>query len=645
MKRTLIFLFILGNSILAKTQYTIDTVYKMKAWTNTWMDFAVPLYGTTSDGHIYKVSFINNYLNGNQSTPDSISIVRVDLTNHVATSKKINHLSSVSTLWQYTFDSLGQFYVGFNTLGREIWKFNFKDSIKADSIGSFQNSNALAYSMSLGCDKNVYFGASSGGCYWDEYNPYTNTLTKHPDIDGSQQYVLSICGQEDSFVYAELGQSGGSFLWAIRKSDNSKVKLFGIPSRFNLKAGKDGHCYVYFTSDTLSGYYMMDGNVPVPVSGNTFNLLQVVNYSEINQSWTNNPPFVGTGTYFDESSSHFYYTANGSPLDSVTIPSNYVRNNIRTLFYLPNDTSNLYFVGDYYGVYYRYNFQEDSSYTLGSTSYNIYSSVAKSDSEMLFGGYPNGNVCLWNKNKIWTVRSQGTMTGTSNPKRLLDFRTATPANFHHTEALVINHGNIVGAGDVIRIGYNSTSIGTYKPDGSASGYDYTKVPEINAVSLANWHDKVLFSTQGNNSKIYVYHPATDEMVDSLTFGNLYNYGYLYVFGETLIGISSRYIYKYDLRKKTLMGLTDFGDNYLQAWHLMKDGTIVYTSIINLSMPNYWYFKKLPVNSPISYDFNGDCFGLNGIYVVRVRNVGTTNVKYDINSPFGRYKFFKNYINP
>src|SRR5919197_2901420 len=109
----------------------IDTICKAIATTNTYIP--LPFYGTTSNGHIGCAGLNNRY--SENGSPLPIEIVRIDLTSNSISYKIINGtVSSASVYWSYTFDSLGNFYLGLNTANRKIFRFNFKDSIWYENL-------------------------------------------------------------------------------------------------------------------------------------------------------------------------------------------------------------------------------------------------------------------------------------------------------------------------------------------------------------------------------------------------------------------------------------------------------------------------------------------------------------------------------
>lgn len=631
MKQIFIYISVL-LSVQSYSQYTLDTT-NMKAWSSTFMNGNV--YGFTSNGHYYNMSFVNHY-----GVNDSIEIIRSDLTNHTTTSKLIGHRSSSSAFWISSFDSLGQFYTSFNSLGRQIWKFNFKDSIYAENLGNgFLDGQALAYTSSLGNDNNMYFGASSGGTYWCMYNPYTKVLTTYPEIDPQQSYVLTIAGDTD-WVYAQVGQYNNS-LYAIRKSDGFKKKMFSISAatRFNLKNTTTGKVYVSFYSDTLAGTFRLVNGDTIRVDGNEFNFAMERVYQEVDPTnFNRHPPFIQIA-YYDDVLQRFYYNISDTHLDSVNITSDHVSNQVRRIFSFSNDTSHIYYVGDYYGLYYDYNVGTKTSTALGVTGYNLYSTVAVNDSIVYLGNYPSGALFKWNRNKIWTINNGVGGSSNSNPQLVGYFRTQTPAGFHHASCMIqMNDSVLVAAGDVIRVG-NTASIASYDMKHNLwAGYDFNKIIGLSASSIVKWRDLVLFSTNGGwggTPKIYFYNPQSNIMTDSMSFG-LYNYGNLYVVGNTLIGVTPGMIYRIDLNKKIVTDSTRYVSAN-GASIMLSDGRIVVDG--NNVLPTWYKFIKLNYGL-VYYQSASNLYGIGGYNVMQVKGL-TPQTIYPTDTPFQRYLYIKN----
>lgn len=637
MKKLLYILFFF--STVASAQYTLDTT-NMKAWSTTYMNTGV--YGRMSNGHFYNASFVMHYFNGNTNTPDSIEVVRADLTNHTTTSKIMQHPSGIGMIWRTVFDSLGQFYIGMANIRRDIWKFNFKDSIYFENLGNgFSDGVALAYSMALGSDNHVYFGGSSGpaSTSWCEYNPYTKTLTTHPEFNSQQGYVLTIAGASD-WVYGAVGQSPNE-LWAVRKSDNYKKLLFSISGayRFNLGSSANGNVYLNYGTDVIpASYYKLVNGDTVVITLQEYSTAPRGIYHELDASGDQTTPNIQSIIY-DEASQQLFYTINNGALDSVTIISDHVSNFVRRIYSFPNDTSRIYYTGDYYGVTYEYTTATKEAIPLGSIGYNLYSTVAVSDSIMYFGNYPSGALLKWNRTQAWTdSKTAAGATSTTNPKLVGYFRS-TPAGFHHASCMIqMNDSVLVAAGDVIRIG-NTTSIASYDMKHNTwQGYDYNKIIGLSTSSIAKWHDLVLFSTNngwgGLNPQLYFYNPATNTMVDSMTWG-LEGYGQLYIVGNSVIGVASAMIYRIDLNRKIVTDST----RYVTANGssiMLSDGRIV---VGGSNILPAWY-KFLNMTNYNYYQIGKNLYGISGYNVVQINGINP-QITYPQDSPFQRYLMIKN----
>jgi hypothetical protein len=615
-KQCLFITAFIAVSLFLKAQ-KIDTIYKAKAFSNTYI--SLPFYGTTSNGHIWSAGLNNHYDNNNES----IEMVRIDLTTNKVTYKTLEGTrSSSSVYWSYTFDSLGNFYLGLNTNNRKIFKFNLKDSIWYQNLGdAFLDNQALAYSLSLGLDNHVYFGASSGRTFWSEYDPKTGSLIKHEAIDPKNNYVLAIMG-DTSWIYAELGQRNSIDMWAVRKVDDYKVKLFSIPNntRFNTHVLKDGISIQFYT-DTLAGTFILKNGKAIK----GILKAQSIAYDEIN----NANHHTTITTYYDNTASNFIYSINGEPYKTVHINASNIRNNIRFMFFDEKDPSGFGYVGDYYGNWYWYNHKSDSAYLLGTTGFNVYSSAQYNDSIFYFGNYPSGALLKWNKNQKWTAQKfiNGSIVGgknpNANPKVVGFFKSETPAGFHHASILKIYNDNVVSAGDVIRIG-NTCSIGVYniKKD-SMYGYDYHKIDRLSAVDVIKYEKFYILSTSNENggkSKLYFYDPAKNIMADSLDF-NFSSYGNLYLKGDELTGVAKSFLYKVNLKTRKLIRKDSLTEQIFFSMQL-SDGRIAINT--KAALPKgFADFLVIPYS--VCYESNNSLYAIiNKNIVIRIRDIDKVN---------------------
>ena len=153
--------------------------------------------------------------------------------------------------------------------------------------------------MSQGRDGKMYFGSSSGGTYWSEYDPLTNIITKHPLVDPNNDYVLSISGDSD-FVYLQIGQRTSINLWSVNKHNDEKHLLFAIPNttRFNLTTCKEG-IFVGLATDTVKAFKLVKGKAEKADPNATRNAI-----------WSNEDPTLkkaAPGFYFEPSTSQLFF--------------------------------------------------------------------------------------------------------------------------------------------------------------------------------------------------------------------------------------------------------------------------------------------------------------------------------------------------
>jgi hypothetical protein len=537
-----------------------DTLTKCKVWTNTFLPTSA--YGLTSNNHLYNVAFIQHYdAQNNRLEPQ---VARIDITAGTVTYKTMPNAVSSGFLWLFEKDTLGNIYFGLNDRNRKIWKFNFKDSIQATNLGNcFNDGQALAYSYGLDWNNHVYFGASSGGTFWAEYNPATGIVTQHPEVYQGHQYVLSITGDND-YAYAQTGQDNDIRLYSIRKSDNQTTLLFKITNstRFNLRQLREG-VYVSFNTDTLSGAYHLHDGIATSSNG----IFPSSNFIEDQYKEVDG---FRESKYFDELNSKISYTVTfPAPYTAnATIPvnSDTVESSVGRVFAF-NDSIHIYYSGITYGAFYDYNTVTNTVTKIGSTGLNAYSFLAVNDSIMYIGNYPNGTLIKWNRNQPWTLLTAQNgivvqLSKTSNPSFCGTFRSY--AGFHHCTLLIQDkYGNIVGAGGVIRTS-NTCSIAVYNPiKDSMYGYDDSKIIALSESNVARFRRWILFSTNnvnGGTPKIYYYNSLTNQMDDSITIEGYNNYGNISVVGDLLIGssfgdVSNNFLgklYKINLRTKRVL---------------------------------------------------------------------------------------------
>lgn len=598
--------------------YFMDTLKNALAYSSNFIP--LPVYGITSNGHIYTCGLNNNYAPNGEARP--LVLLRIDLTTGALTQKVLEgSFSSPSVLWEHVFDSAGNFYLGLNSHNRKVFRFNLKDSIAYENLGNgFKDNRSLAYSFSLGADNHLYFGGSSGGTYWTEYDPLMKSITQHPAADSVNDYVLTIQSDTD-YVYCQTGQRNGIYFWSIRKADDQKKLLFKIPNskRFNTLTGKDGVCYVSFTTDTLTGNYRLKNGSATKVISPAMPLSN--KYQEVNGGM-GQPNVISN---FDASDNKIYYSINDSFFTPVSIPCSKTNTEIRAILGFKNDSNHIYYAGDYYGSYYCYDLKKDTAILLGNTGYNIYASLEQNDSIMWMSGYPSGYIMQWNRNKPWTTQKfiNGRITNAyknanANPKLMHYFKSNTAAGFHHASLLESDgNGNIIAAGNVIRIG-NTSSIGTYNIlNDSIYGYNFEKISKLGASGLATWGRLMVLATYysfGGQPKLYFYDPQQNIMRDSLQFG-FDDYGKIYIKGNILTGISRNRIYSVNLSEKKIIKNFAFAPNSILGSYQLTDGYITVNTRNNIPK-EMTDLIQLPYT--IACENNGQLYAISGKNIIRIR---------------------------
>ncbi len=608
------FLFLIINFSAHAQLYKVDTLKNAGAYINSFV--LLPFSGTDNNGDNYAAGF-NQYYDESGKAQE-VELARINLNTKQVQYKKLHGvLSGKGFYWIHVFDNRGNVYLSMNTNNRKIIRLNLMDSIEFTDLGNpFINGTTLAYSVSFGRDGNLYFGGSSGGTYWSAYNMANKTFEKHPIVDPDNDYVLSIAGDSD-FVYMQVGQRKAINLWSVNKQTNEKKILFAVPNttRISLSTYNDG-IYAGIGVDTLVGTFRLEHGKAVKVAG--------ISSSPVAQ-FENNVNKKNITTAFDAVSSQLFFSFDNKKFDSINIKTNSIRTGIRRIFSFPNDKENIYYVGDYYGDYYRYNLREQKSYLLGSTGYNVYSFLPLNDSMIYMSGYPSGYIMLWNRNKQWTTqkflngKTVDAKEAIANPRLLHYWKSegTPPAGFHHTyQMLMDNKGNIIGAGDVIRID-NAASIGVYDTRANkVYGIDYKPYESFTFSGITLWNNLVVYAMRGNSNKkpkLYFYNPDKNIMTDSIDMG-FNDYGRIYIQQNILTGFANNRIYSYDLKKGKLLWNYAFNNNSIGSSCLLHNGKWVVNT--NNKMPaELSNVIALPFNN--FHEANNILYCISAKYLLRI----------------------------
>lgn len=619
---------------------TAQVINKAKAYQNTFM-YANLMGGVTREGHIYTVGFVNHY----DSIGDSkdIEVLRINLTNGSIISKILPGIySAASALWTSAKDSTGKTFIGFNST-RHIGTLNFKDSIEWKDYGngfnaSFETGQELAYSTSLGVDGNMYFGASSGRTKVAMYDKQLDTIICYGVTDYSQDYVLSIAG-DTSWIYSQVGQNKKIYLYATRKSDSAHFKLdsIGPLSRFDLRCRNDNNVYV----GTLNGKFRLEGLSMIPVV--SFGGTKFIDYHELGQA---GQPKINS-SYYNPVTSQYSYVTNTGINATINVPSENILSKIKIVFADRSDSRYIYFFGDYYGEFRRYDNLLDTTIVIGGAFGNVYSVVQMTDSTFGFGCYPSGLTAIWNKNKPYTVgiydsvtQTVSGLTKTSNPRFVCNMKS-TPAQFHHVVGIVYDSVNnlLIGAGNVDRVGAGTSVAVCACGKDSSYGYDYNKIPPSNNFRDIVLHGRdVLLSTSGTNGRIYFYNYLKNVMRDSIIYDGWTGFGKLLPVGALLLGIGDYRYYKINLAKNKELIYDSTVANSLTYYAMMlPDGRIA----VNAWEPppkDFWPYKYLgDLSSMLNYSgYLGSYYSSYGKDITETKNMVERVI--NLSKPLGREQF-------
>lgn len=552
---------------------TVDTLTNAKAYQSNYI--RTPIYGTTTNGNAYTVGFKLSFNADGSANP--MDVIRVNLDAHTTSSKTLSYtLSSTSFYWRHVFNSLGEVYLGLNSNNRKILKLNMKDSIKDTNLGQgFLTGLPLAYSMLRGRDGHIYIGGSSdeNSTQFSMINYLTDEITAYPAID-EQDYIITIQG-DTTFIYLQTGQSSYDF-WSFCKTNSAKKKLLTNPIFSNAGSNSLGN----FIQQPYPSYSQAVDSSLVPVSsvpaGNS------LVYSEFNGA--NQPTMI---TFYDDVKGKLYWQKNSNPIDSIDVPNSYDENIQRMAFANLYDTNSIYYLGDYYGIWYKYNKVNNSATALGHVGINMFDAVQVAPSKWYMIGYPSSSLLLWDTTQIWSAETfNKPVSGSTNPKLIGYGRTTS--DVHEPQKIVrLSNGLFCFGGNEIRTG-NTVGFNWYdSTTNTLSGMNGDNFTPRQYQDMAAWGKNMLLSTSSptNHGKLFVFDGVTKTLTDSLDYG-FKNMGKIFVLGDRLYGIAQ-----------------DTSNIYQTI-----DTTRFY--IINLSTKEVIYNKKY-VGTVNRTQLMGDCFiGIN-----------------------------------
>ncbi len=244
---------------------------------------------------------------------------------------------------------------------------------------------------------------------------------------------------------------------------------------------------------------------------------------------------------------------------------------------------------------------------------------------MYFGGYPSGYLMRWNRYQPWTTNKFidnkliEAIDANANPKIVGYWKSSAkpPAGFHHTEQLVEDaFGNIVGAGNVIRIG-NAASIGVYYiAKDSMYGVAYNAYTGMGYASIAEWKHLIIYAMNnqyGKNPRLYFYNSASNKMTDSLDLG-YEDYGNIHVKGDTLYGIANDRIYTLNLSEKKILDTASYPKNSISNSYFLSDGSAIVNTKNKLTSS---ILKTISLPYSNYCEANSLIYGVSGNFIIRI----------------------------
>lgn len=328
---------------------------------------------------------------------------------------------------------------------------------------------------------------------------------------------------------------------------------------------------------------------------------------------------------FDPVQNKLFFSLNNKSFESVPIVASTNNVNLNKVFSFKGDKDRIYYNGEFYGNFYEYNLKTQVATLLGSTGYNLYSTLSINDSIMYLGGYPNGFLMKWNRNLPWTTNKflNGKMiaaTDSAANPRIEGFWKSQgnpPAGFHHTAKIILdNYGNLVGAGNVIRIG-NGASIGGYNiAKDSLYGVAYDAYSGMGYRDICAWRKLTIYSMAnqfGKNPRLYFYDSRINKMVDSLDLGYA-DYGKIFVQGDVLFGVANDRVYKINLPEKKVLEVHQYPPKSISNQFFLSNGTLILTTK-NEVPPSFC--KTVQLNFRDYFQTEGYVYAINGNKLVRI----------------------------
>lgn len=646
-------LIVLG--LLLSTAAKAQVLPNAKAYQNTYN--TLNMYDTTAAGHIVTCFFIMQYDTANDISLN-MRVGRINLNTQDTVTKEINAPSSESAFWMYLMDSLGNFYISFNTSGRSIWLVNLRDSLFIDSIGKpFLDDNTLTYSMAIGTDRKIYMGGSSGGTYVSVYDPQTKTFSKYNEVLTNQDYVLGSTGDSE-WIYAQVGQRTYNYIVSIRKSDGYKKKIDSCSSstRFDLKTRNDNRINI---NGPRGRYILKDTTLTLIPVGQGYTGTNEIFYKNV---WVGTTVPTPKGKkrvdpYFNEATNVFSYTTNTGLNNSITINSVFIQANIRFVIPHPSDPNILLYNGDYYGSWYKYFIAEDSAVVIGKGIGNVYSFAKINDSIIALGCYPSGQVGIWNVNQPWTVGVYDSVVqtvgvfggkGVSNPYILTYLKNVDNAGMSHVNQLLYDSASnyLIGFGDVIRVGDGFSIAAVNWVTGEAHGIDFNRFPVGITFRNISFYQKrcVTISTSNTDTsaKIWVYNFIENALVDSVKIPGFTGYGRVYPVGSLLVCVANNRFYKIDMVRKTLIYDSIIGGTgYFNT--MLPNGCIAYNGWYR-PPKNFWHSTYLGNNGnmPNYVGTTGDYYTHYGRDIIKTPDVCNSIINLD--TPLGKEQFISHKLN-
>ncbi|MDE3236019.1 MAG: hypothetical protein KGO81_08710 [Bacteroidota bacterium] len=464
----------------------------------------------------------------------------------------------------------------------------------------FYNNKYLdIYSLNVGADNALYGGSfgGSGDVAIFKYDYAGNFTLSNNTLDQTSRYV-SYISADDNYIYASCGENNWN-LYAIEKKSGKSYLLTSITgsiSRIELFSFTDG---VY--AKWQSNFYQLSNlqvNALLKDASPTSNLVQYTPYT-LNESNSLKVSWDGT-------TQKLSFILNGVN-SFVSIPT--ISNDIYPIGTILLNNQTLYATSLQHGLISTYT-NATKWQSMGNVGFDIYDAcLTNSGNHIYIGGYPKGNVWMYDFTKPWDyVPLQSNVTlGNYNPALLSMVQNGDANNvngpMYVSKLLFFKTNILVCAGDNDRITSSSgraLSVSTIKNGITQNFFDNSWNNYVYSDMCADTiNDNAIIAAAGTNqSMLYIFSPTNSRILSAIPFPNYTPGKITFLNNHIIAGCFDDVIYLFDLSTKKIVWQQSLG-NGQRIYAIASKGNDVF--IIHMYL-QATHFKLL------KYSFNQSTSG-------------------------------------